>query len=91
MQPLKKEKKRKSITDSQQLWGIYFTYLYIRFFFFVNCAFVRVWPKTHTKRKNFETQGGGGGGGGGGGEERKKKVKNKSSEVIGLHATEVKK
>ena len=47
MQPLKKNKKM-SITDSQQTWAIYFTYLYT---FVWNCAFVRVWPKTHTHKK----------------------------------------
>ena len=54
MQPLKKKKKKKnSITESQQPWAICFTYLYT---FVWNCAFVRVWPKTHTQKERTDEE-----------------------------------
>ena len=37
-----------SITDSQQLWAMYFTYWHT---FVWNCAFVRVTKNTHKKKE----------------------------------------
>ena len=80
----KKRKESPLLIHSNFEVFILHTYIYVFFCELYICKSLT--KNTHKKKELWNTRGGGGGE-----EERKEKVKNKSSEVIGLHATEVKK